>query len=114
MSLLNRPVVEIVKETWKVIATKSGMDIAMIGHDNMKIISATSDGIVKLKVSVQDQQLNWSGNVHGGFMAYLVDVCGSLAITARTGSPLSGVSTDLSLSFMNGNHFPTSSWIDLN
>ena len=68
----------------------------------MKILSATSEGVVKLQIPVQKQQLNWSGNVHGGYMAYLVDVAGSLAISAKKGDVFSGVSTDLSISFLNG------------
>ncbi|KAJ3314727.1 hypothetical protein HDV04_005733 [Boothiomyces sp. JEL0838] len=49
---------------------------------------------------VEEKHTNTFGFLHGGVIAYLIDVCGSLAITIH-GSAL-GVSTDISVSYLKG------------
>ncbi|KAJ3270697.1 Acyl-coenzyme A thioesterase 13 [Terramyces sp. JEL0728] len=55
---------------------------------------------VLFKFLVEERHTNTFGFLHGGVIAYLIDVCGSLAITVH-GSAI-GVSTDISVSYLKG------------
>lgn len=47
---------------------------------------------------------NRLGNLHGGCVATLIDICSSFAILVTTGKPWSliGISTDLSVAYLRG------------
>eukprot|EP00842_Homolaphlyctis_polyrhiza_P007075 jgi/Hompol1/957/HPOL_002616-RA len=64
-------------------------------------ISATHSGIV-CEVLVEQDHINAINGLHGGVTATIVDVAGSLAIAARTQGMNTGVSTDISVSYLNG------------
>jgi acyl-coenzyme A thioesterase 13 len=67
----------------------------------MEIVSIDADqGIVELILDITDKHLNGYGNLHGGMTALLVDWAGSLAISVKTNSYLSGVSTNMQISFI--------------
>ncbi|KAJ2076625.1 hypothetical protein H4R24_005598 [Coemansia sp. RSA 988] len=64
----------------------------------MKLLSAET-GRVRGEIEVTKDYLNAIGGTHGGWLSTLVDVGGSLAIAAH-GFETTGVSTDLSVSFL--------------
>ncbi|CAG8835308.1 29843_t:CDS:2, partial [Racocetra persica] len=64
----------------------------------MKITNAT-DGKISAEMLVQAHHLNRLDSLHGGVIASLVDVCGSLAITSK-GMFTTGVSTDINVSYI--------------
>jgi acyl-coenzyme A thioesterase 13 len=52
------------------------------------------------RMPVEAYHLNRMATLHGGVIASLVDICGSLAI-ASTGDYLTGVSTDINVSYLS-------------
>ncbi|KAJ1835448.1 hypothetical protein IWW55_002557 [Coemansia sp. RSA 2706] len=64
----------------------------------MNLLSAEA-GRVRGEVEVTKDYLNAIGGTHGGWLSTLVDVGGSLAIASH-GFKTTGVSTDLSVSFL--------------
>ncbi|KAJ1897387.1 hypothetical protein LPJ66_003404 [Kickxella alabastrina] len=66
--------------------------------ENMKLLSADI-GRVRGEIPITKGYLNAIGGTHGGWLSTLVDVGGSLAIASH-GFPTTGVSTDLSVSFL--------------
>ncbi|KAJ1814244.1 hypothetical protein LPJ56_004906 [Coemansia sp. RSA 2599] len=64
----------------------------------MSLISADA-GRVRGEIQVEKGHLNAIGGTHGGWLSTLVDVGGSLAIASH-GFNTTGVSTDLSVSFL--------------
>ncbi|KAJ2502530.1 hypothetical protein GGH96_001060 [Coemansia sp. RSA 1972] len=64
----------------------------------MNLLSAEA-GRVRGEVKVTKDYLNAIGGTHGGWLSTLVDVGGSLAIASH-GLKSTGVSTDLSVSFL--------------
>ncbi|ORX71580.1 Thioesterase/thiol ester dehydrase-isomerase [Linderina pennispora] len=65
----------------------------------MNILSADA-GRVKGEILVESLHGNAAGGTHGGWLSTIVDVGGSLAIASH-GFPSTGVSTDLSVSFLS-------------
>ncbi|KAJ2550734.1 hypothetical protein EV175_003958 [Coemansia sp. RSA 1933] len=66
----------------------------------MKLLEAES-GRVRGEIPVTKEYLNAIGSTHGGWLSTLVDVGGSLAVASH-GFTTTGVSTDLSVSFLAG------------
>ncbi|CAG8580141.1 6572_t:CDS:2 [Cetraspora pellucida] len=64
----------------------------------MTITNAT-DGKISAEMLIQAHHLNRLESLHGGVIASLVDVCGSLAIASK-GMHHTGVSTDLNVSYV--------------
>ncbi|CAG8781433.1 10826_t:CDS:2, partial [Gigaspora rosea] len=65
---------------------------------DMAITNAT-DGKVNAEILIQAQHLNRLKIAHGGMIASLVDVCGSLAVASK-GMHHTGVSTDINVSYI--------------
>ncbi|KAJ2158565.1 hypothetical protein GGF46_003684 [Coemansia sp. RSA 552] len=80
----------------KAINQRNGFDAYCFGA--MSLLSAEK-GKVRGEVEVEKGHLNAIGGTHGGWLSTLVDVGGSLAI-ATHGFQSTGVSTDLSVSFL--------------
>ncbi|KAJ2454840.1 hypothetical protein EV183_001259 [Coemansia sp. RSA 2336] len=79
------------------IGKKNGFDAYCF--QKMNLLSAEI-GRVRGEVEVTKDYLNAIGGTHGGWLSTLVDVGGSLAI-ATHGFTTTGVSTDLSVSFLS-------------
>jgi uncharacterized protein (TIGR00369 family) len=64
----------------------------------------TNSGEIELEVAktkqmkVESRHLNAYGNLHGGMLGLLIDWAGSIAISAKLRSIMSGVSTDMAVS----------------
>ncbi|KAJ1667666.1 hypothetical protein IW140_001277 [Coemansia sp. RSA 1813] len=68
--------------------------------NQMKLLEAET-GRVRGEIPVTKEYLNAIGSTHGGWLSTLVDVGGSLAVASH-GFTTTGVSTDLSVSFLAG------------
>ncbi|KAI8876311.1 esterase [Backusella circina FSU 941] len=82
---------------------KSFMDSG--GYDShvlpgLKILS-TTNGTVKAEFEVEKKHLNRLQSVHGGLLATVVDIGGSLALASK-GLFATGVSTDINISYISG------------
>ncbi|KAJ1853634.1 hypothetical protein H4R99_005925 [Coemansia sp. RSA 1722] len=64
----------------------------------MRLLSADA-GHVRGEIPIEKGYLNAIGGTHGGWLSTLVDVGGSLAVASH-GFNTTGVSTDLSVSFL--------------
>ncbi|MDP9118591.1 MAG: PaaI family thioesterase [Actinomycetota bacterium] len=69
------------------------------------------DGHLVVRVEVEPGLLNYSGSLHGGAAATLVDVVGSLAIVAVDRDNRFGVSTDLNLTWLAP--IPVGEWVEV-
>ncbi|CAG8850716.1 9422_t:CDS:2, partial [Gigaspora margarita] len=57
------------------------------------------DGKISAEILIQEHHLNRIKSIHGGMLALLTDVCGSLAVYSK-GMHHAGVSIDLSVSYL--------------
>ncbi|KAI8822968.1 HotDog domain-containing protein [Fimicolochytrium jonesii] len=96
-----RTALETVTRTWHSLANFGGLDTRVLG--GMRVITASQEtGSVKCEMEVEKHHLNRLQGLHGGAICTLVDIVGSLAIAAKTNNSHTGVSSDISVSFMNG------------
>ena len=58
------------------------MDQAML-KNSFKIVAAHDSGFVHSQLRIEPIHLNKYNTVHGGAIAYLVDVCGSVSMAAK-------------------------------
>ncbi|KAI8929178.1 HotDog domain-containing protein [Entophlyctis helioformis] len=79
----------------------AGDGFSALTLNKLQVLSATADRVV-CEMPVESHHLNLVHGLHGGLTATLVDVGGSLAIAAKTHSTFTGVSTDLSVSYLAG------------
>ncbi|ROW00910.1 hypothetical protein VPNG_08276 [Cytospora leucostoma] len=77
----------------------SGLEPTLLGAKHLRIINATP-GTVKFELDVQRQHTNRLSILHGGTIASMVDLGGSLAV-ASMGLYATGVSTDLNVSYLS-------------
>ncbi|KAI8603914.1 esterase [Dissophora ornata] len=77
---------------------KDGFDAHALS--GLKLVSA-GKGTCLAELEVAPQHLNRLGGCHGGLLSTIVDVGGSLAIAADD-MHATGISTDLSVSFVSG------------
>ncbi|KAJ1644681.1 hypothetical protein LPJ64_003665 [Coemansia asiatica] len=85
-----------VRKLAQIIKAQNGFDAYCFG--NMNLLSADA-GHVRGEIPIEKGYLNAIGGTHGGWLSTLVDVGGSLAIASH-GFSTTGVSTDLSVSFL--------------
>ncbi|KAI8638019.1 esterase [Parasitella parasitica] len=75
------------------------------GYDSLVLpglkVIHSEDGRVSAEFRVEKQHLNRLESVHGGLLATVVDVGGSLAIASK-GLFATGVSTDINISYISG------------
>ncbi|KAJ9074895.1 hypothetical protein DSO57_1001882 [Entomophthora muscae] len=87
-----------VQKVWQAFLQAKGYDSTVAS--NIRILSATEEGEVVCQFNVEKIHLNRLKGIHGGFVSTLVDIGGSLAIAAK-GMFSTGVSTDISVSFLS-------------
>ncbi|KAI9267849.1 HotDog domain-containing protein [Sporodiniella umbellata] len=82
---------------------KSGSEFERVFEDHLKIVEAEPN-IITFEFKVTDRHVNRYGNLHGGLVATLIDLCSSFAIYVSTEAQWSdmGVSTDMAVSYMRG------------
>ncbi|KAI8074285.1 HotDog domain-containing protein [Gilbertella persicaria] len=71
---------------------------------NLRIIAAEPDKLT-WEFKVDEQHCNSLGNLHGGCVATLIDICSSFAILVSSNKrqwQLIGISTDLSIAYLSG------------
>lgn len=74
---------------------KVGFEKALPGMDLVEV----TDGRARVRLTVTDALVNVNGTLHGGVVATLVDVVGTVALMAADRDGRSGVSTDLNVSW---------------
>ncbi|KAI8368061.1 esterase [Blakeslea trispora] len=82
----------------KSFMTAGGYDSVVL--PGLKILH-TEEGRVRAELEVEKKHLNRLGSVHGGLLATVIDVAGSLAIASK-GLYATGVSTDINISYISG------------
>ncbi|KAK4512749.1 uncharacterized protein ATC70_003455 [Mucor velutinosus] len=67
-------------------------------------ITAAKPDVLSWEFTVEELHCNQLGNLHGGCVATLIDICSSFAVLVSTGKQWSliGVSTDLSVAYLSG------------
>ncbi|GAA6015659.1 hypothetical protein JCM10207_008163 [Rhodosporidiobolus poonsookiae] len=76
--------------------------VELDGDDDTKAVRG-AQAVVECLLMVAESCCNYTGNAHGGFLAWLIDHCSSLSLIAlATGGRwvTSGVSTNLNISFI--------------
>ncbi|KAJ3186944.1 hypothetical protein HDU85_006981 [Gaertneriomyces sp. JEL0708] len=81
---VSKSVLETVRKTWSSIIGFGGLDTTILSG-----------------MTVEKHHLNRVNGLHGGTLCTLVDIGGSLAVSAKTNSTYTGVSTDINVSFLN-------------
>ncbi|ORX56353.1 Thioesterase/thiol ester dehydrase-isomerase [Hesseltinella vesiculosa] len=69
------------------------------------LITDVKPGYLEFELEVQDVHCNMLGNIHGGCVATIIDLCSSMAIYVYEGNnkwKMPGISTDLTVSYMTG------------
>ncbi|CAD6506364.1 BgTH12-07290 [Blumeria graminis f. sp. triticale] len=80
------------------IKVESGLESRLFG-DHLRLV-AVKPGEVHIELDIKKEHTNRLSTVHGGVIASMVDVGGSLAVASR-GLYATGVSTDLNVIFHN-------------
>jgi acyl-coenzyme A thioesterase 13 len=62
-------------------------------------LTSVQKGKIVFEFKIGSEHLNRMMTTHGGVICTLVDIGGSIAVASMTGSPYTGVSTDISVSF---------------
>ncbi|KAF2761124.1 putative PaaI_thioesterase family protein [Pseudovirgaria hyperparasitica] len=85
-----------VRSVWESFRANSGLEPRLL--DELKIISAVP-GCVNFELPIQKQHTNRLNILHGGTIASMVDLGGSLAVASK-GLFSTGVSTDLNVTYI--------------
>ncbi|KAK9480796.1 HotDog domain-containing protein [Lipomyces japonicus] len=86
-----------VRSVWKSFLSTSGLEPALL--PNLKLTDAVP-GLVKMELTIEKEHTNRLEILHGGTIASLVDLGGSLAVSSR-GLFSTGVSTDLNVTYLS-------------
>ncbi|CAH0014699.1 hypothetical protein V2G26_008764 [Clonostachys chloroleuca] len=78
---------------------ESGLEPRLLGENRFRVLSA-SNGRVDFELDLHRDHTNRLQSLHGGTLASLVDLGGSLAV-ASTGRFATGVSTDLNVTYLS-------------
>ncbi|KAI9366191.1 putative PaaI_thioesterase family protein [Pilaira anomala] len=89
---------ELVQRVLKSFLSAGGYDSLVL--PGLKVVNSES-GKVSAEFKVEKQHLNRLESVHGGLLATVVDIGGSLAIASK-GLFATGVSTDINISYISG------------
>ncbi|KAG2215954.1 hypothetical protein INT45_004088 [Circinella minor] len=87
-----------VQKVLKSFQTEGGYDMLVL--PGLKVVNS-EEGRVRAEFTVEKQHLNRLQSVHGGLLATVVDVGGSLALASK-GLYATGVSTDINISYISG------------
>ncbi|OJD18114.1 hypothetical protein AJ78_01832 [Emergomyces pasteurianus Ep9510] len=90
-------VLKFVQSVWQSFRTTSGLEPRLL--DNLRV-TAARPGVVNFELDIQKEHTNRLGILHGGTIASMVDLGGSLAVASR-GLFSTGVSTDLNVTYLN-------------
>ncbi|MCJ1385980.1 hypothetical protein MMC17_009105 [Xylographa soralifera] len=82
-----------VRSVWESFRANSGLEPRLL--DNLRV-TAARPGTVNFELDIQKEHTNRLGILHGGTIASMVDLGGSLAVASK-GLFATGVSTDLSV-----------------
>ncbi|CDR45285.1 RHTO0S10e07536g1_1 [Rhodotorula toruloides] len=83
---------------WSAFQRNAGHDSNSFGH---LVVKDARPGKVEAVMEVKRHQINRLNGLHGGLIASLVDTMGSLALASK-GLYMTGVSTDMSQTFVRG------------
>ncbi|KAK9489657.1 HotDog domain-containing protein [Lipomyces doorenjongii] len=86
-----------VKRVWSSFLATSGLEPILIPR--LKLLDAVP-GYVKMELTIEKSHTNRLQILHGGTVASLVDLAGSLAVSSR-GMYSTGVSTDLNVTYIS-------------
>ncbi|KAJ5480921.1 esterase [Penicillium diatomitis] len=86
-----------VKTVWESFRATSGLEPRLL--NNLKV-TAARPGTVNFELEIQKEHTNRLSILHGGTIASMVDLGGSLAVASR-GLYATGVSTDLNVTYLN-------------
>ncbi|GAA5817451.1 hypothetical protein MFLAVUS_010998 [Mucor flavus] len=89
---------ELVQKVLKSFLSAGGYDSLVL--PGLKVVNSKS-GQVSAEFEVEKHHLNRLESVHGGLLATVVDIGGSLAIASK-GLFATGVSTDINISYISG------------
>ncbi|KAG9254746.1 HotDog domain-containing protein [Emericellopsis atlantica] len=78
---------------------ESGLEPTLLGANRFRITDA-SNGRVDFELDIHQNHTNRLQTIHGGTLAAMVDLGGSLAV-ASTGRFATGVTTDLNVSYLS-------------
>ncbi|KAL2106436.1 hypothetical protein VUR80DRAFT_6752 [Thermomyces stellatus] len=92
-----------VHAVWRSFMTESGLEARLLG-EHFRITNVTR-GKVDFELSIQKQHTNRLQTLHGGTLASMVDLGGSLAV-ASMGRFSTGVSTDLNVTYLSASGKP--------
>ncbi|GAO47492.1 hypothetical protein G7K_1698-t1 [Saitoella complicata NRRL Y-17804] len=85
------------KAVWRSFIDHGGLDAKVLA--NMSIISATP-GKLKCQMQIEKHHVNRYNTLHGGTIATMVDLGGTLAVATR-GLWTTGVSTDINITYIS-------------
>ncbi|MCJ1472771.1 hypothetical protein MMC13_001420 [Lambiella insularis] len=86
-----------VRSVWESFRANSGLEPRLL--DSLRV-TAARPGTVNFELDIQKEHTNRLGILHGGTIASMVDLGGSLAVASK-GLFATGVSTDLSVTYLN-------------
>lgn len=86
-----------VRSVWESFRNTSGLEPRLL--DNLRV-TAARPGMVNFELDIQKEHTNRLNILHGGAIASMVDLGGSLAVASR-GLFATGVSTDLNVTYLN-------------
>ncbi|MCJ1331690.1 hypothetical protein MMC10_008382 [Thelotrema lepadinum] len=86
-----------VRSVWESFRANSGLEPRLL--DNLRV-TAARPGTVNFELDIQKEHTNRLNILHGGTIASMVDLGGSLAVASK-GLFATGVSTDLNVTFLN-------------
>ncbi|CZS89623.1 hypothetical protein WAI453_002759 [Rhynchosporium graminicola] len=87
-----------VRSVWKSFQAESGLEPRLFG-ENLRV-TAAEPGRVDFELDIKKEHTNRLNIIHGGTIASMVDLGGSLAVASR-GLYATGVSTDLNVTYLN-------------
>ncbi|KAI0532740.1 Thioesterase/thiol ester dehydrase-isomerase [Xylaria digitata] len=94
------PPLKFVRSVLKSFMAESGLEPRLLGANQIKITNAVP-GKVDFELEITKDHTNRLRILHGGTIASMVDLGGSLAV-ASTGLYATGVSTDLNVTYLGG------------
>ncbi|TQN71050.1 putative esterase [Colletotrichum shisoi] len=92
------PPLRFVRSVLNSFAKESGLEPRLFGN-NFRVTGATV-GKVDFELAIQKEHTNRLSTIHGGTLASLVDLGGSLAVASK-GRFMTGVSTDINVTYLN-------------
>ncbi|KAF2425249.1 acyl-coenzyme A thioesteras-like protein 13 [Tothia fuscella] len=91
------PALKFVRSVWESFRANSGLEARLL--DGLRV-TAAQPGKVNFELDIQKEHTNRLNILHGGAIASMVDLGGSLAVASR-GLFATGVSTDLNVTYIS-------------